>query len=302
MAEFLRTSGISYQIEDIIINAKEKLIIISPYLKLTDNLFERLKEKDSENIELIFIYGKSELNENEKRKLHSLKNLSLYYYKNLHAKCYFNESKMLITSMNLHEFSERNNREMGIFVEKQVDSSIFENAEQESFSIIKAATIEKKAALKSQHNHQKSIEDFEFNEEGDISKWLEKLQALLSAEYNALEFKTGSFKPVIECESFLAENLSLEIEPSTNFLRIVFKFNGKNKKDLFYMVQAKGKKSLENSYPEGIVGWGNQMMRIKLDFSSDKFPHLLKFDKSSITQTLDYITIGGNVISGILNQ
>lgn len=302
MADFLRTSGISFQIEDIIVSAKEKLIIISPYLKLTDNLFERLKEKDSENIELVFIYGKSVLNENEKRKLYSLKNLSLYYYQNLHAKCYFNESKMLITSMNLHEFSERNNREMGILLDKKVDSLIFQNAEQESISILKASNIEKKAELKTSYQQLRSIEHFEFDAVGDISKWLEKLQALLSEQYDTLEINSRSYNQSILCNSFLIDNLSLEVLPSVNWLRIVFKFNGKQKKDLFYMIQASGKKSFENSYPEGIVSWGNQMMRIKIDFSINEFPFIFKFDKKSITETINYIAIGGNLISRILNQ
>lgn len=302
MADFLRTSGISFQIEDIIVSAKEKLIIISPYLKLTDNLFERLKEKDSENIELVFIYGKSVLNENEKRKLYSLKNLSLYFYQNLHAKCYFNESKMLITSMNLHEFSERNNREMGILLDKKVDSLIFQNAEQESISILKASNIEKKAELKTSYQQLRSIEHFEFDAVGDISKWLEKLQALLSEQYDTLEINSRSYNQSILCNSFLIDNLSLEVLPSVNWLRIVFKFNGKQKKDLFYMIQASGKKSLENSYPEGIVSWGNQMMRIKIDFSINEFPFIFKFDKKSITETINYIAIGGNLISRILNQ
>ncbi|MDD2981895.1 MAG: phospholipase D family protein [Crocinitomicaceae bacterium] len=303
MAEFLRTSGISHQIEEIIINAKEKLVIVSPYLKLTENLFERLKEKDLEEIELIFIYGKSELNENEKRKLDSLQNLSLYYHKNLHAKCYFNESKMLITSMNLYEFSEKNNREMGVLVDKQKDSSIFENAEQESFSILKASNLIKKAATNSKNKKQHSIEEFEFYTEGDISKWLDKTVHLLSLKYDFLEFKKSELSPRIDCESFLTDNLSIEIIPKIKSLRIIFKINGgKNSKFLYNKVEVLGRNSLENSFTARVIGWGNQMNRIKLDFFSEEYPEILKYGKNSIMQTIETIVIGGNIISEILNK
>ena len=300
MAEFLRTSGISHNIEEIIINAKEKLIIVSPYLKLTDNLFERLKEKASETIDIVFIYGKSELNEYEKQKLYSIPNLNLFYYYNLHAKCYYNESNMLITSMNLHEYSERNNREMGILINKVTDSKIFENAEQESMSILKASVLEKKA-FKHENKNQNFITDFEFKSKGDINIWREKLLTLLAERYNSSDFKLGQYKPTIDCDSFTSENLSLIIEPESSFMRIVFKFNGKNRKDLFYTVRANRRNELESSYLDGVVGWGNQMMRIKLDFSKEKYPVLFNYDKNSLHSTMELICNGEKIINDILS-
>lgn len=300
MAEFLRTSGISHYIEEIIIKAQEKLIIVSPYLKLSENLFERLKEKDSENIEVIFVYGKNELNEYEKRKLNSLKNLSLYFYRNLHAKCYYNESKMLITSMNLHEFSEKNNREMGVLIDKINDSGIFEEAELESSSIIKAAILEKKANLQNS-TIIKSSTDFEYSFEGDLSKWLEKLQLLLSEKYPSFKFTSGQHKYIITSRPFLAENIELQIEPDKSFMRIVFQFNGKEKKNLYYLVSAR-KDVLEKSFPEHVVGWGNQMMRVKLDFNQQKVPNLFRYDKNSLIETLEIINTGAEYINGILNK
>lgn len=303
MAEFLRTTGISHNIEEIIINAKEKLVIVSPYLKLTENLFERLKEKDSEKIEITFIYGKSELNEYEKKKLYSLSNLNLYFYRNLHAKCYYNESEMLITSMNLHEFSERNNREMGILIKKENDIQIFKNAEQESISIKNASSLEKKAVINPTINIQnQNIKDFDFIHEGDISLWNIKLQSLLNEKYSSSEFKIDSYKSNIECYSFISNYVSLIIEPEIEFMRIVFKFNGKNRKKLFYMIQAIGKKEIESSFPKAFIGWGNQMMRIKLDISKASHPILFKYDRDSLISTLEYIEVGGNIISKILKD
>lgn len=300
MAEFLRTSGISHYIEEIIIKAQEKLVIVSPYLKLSENLFERLKEKDSENIEVIFVYGKNELNEYEKRKLDSLKNLSLYFYKNLHAKCYYNESKMLITSMNLHEFSEKNNREMGVFIDKTNDSEIFEEAEQESSSIIKAAILEKKAKLPNLTSVI-SKQDFEYNLDGNMSAWLDKLQLLLSEKYPSFKFISSQRKYMITSGPFISENIELQIEPEISFMRIVFQFNGKERRNLYNLVLA-SRDVIEKLYPDGVVGWGSQMIRIKLDFRQQIIPSLFRYDKNSLIETIEMISVGAENIIGILNK
>ena len=70
-----------------------------------------------------------------------LKHLGLYFCENLHAKCYFNENLMVITSMNLHEFSQTNNREMGVLIkrEEEKDHELFMDAKNEADFIIHAS-------------------------------------------------------------------------------------------------------------------------------------------------------------------
>lgn len=82
-------------------------------------------------------YGKSDLSADERRALSELPGLSLYYSDNLHAKCYFNEDEMVITSMNLYEFSEKNNREMGVLVTNAEE--VYTGAVAEVQSILAAA-------------------------------------------------------------------------------------------------------------------------------------------------------------------
>ena len=118
MAKYLRTSGISAGVEELIREAKERLYIISPYLKLSDNVKELLNDKEREKVEVRVIFGKQELNPTEMAFLQNLKYVRLFFSKNLHAKCYLNEKTMIITSMNLYEFSQQNNREMGILIER----------------------------------------------------------------------------------------------------------------------------------------------------------------------------------------
>lgn len=141
MAKYLRTSGISAGLEELIREAKERLYIISPYLKLSDNIKELLNDKEREKVEVRIIFGKQELNPTEMSYLQNLKYIRLYFSKNLHAKCYLNEKKMIISSMNLYEFSQQHNREMGILIERGIDSDkqVYDDAWKDIESILNNA-------------------------------------------------------------------------------------------------------------------------------------------------------------------
>lgn len=138
MAKYLRTSGISSGIDELIREAKDRVYIISPYLKLSDQIKELLQDKEREKVDVRLIFGKQELNPNEMSFLQSLKYVRLYFSKNLHAKCYLNEHRMIIASMNLYEFSQQNNREMGIQVDATTegDKQVYEDAWKDVQSIL----------------------------------------------------------------------------------------------------------------------------------------------------------------------
>ncbi len=141
MAKYLRTSGISAAVEELIREAKERLYIISPYLKLSDNIKELLNDKEREKAEVRIIFGKKELNQTEMSYLQNLKYVRVYFSKNLHAKCYLNEKKMIITSMNLYEFSQQHNKEMGILIDRtnEADKLVYEDAWKDIESILNNA-------------------------------------------------------------------------------------------------------------------------------------------------------------------
>lgn len=139
MAEFLTTNGTSYNIENIIIEAKAKLILVSPYLQISKTFYERLKDASNKGVAIKIIYGKDELKPNERNSLADLKSVELYYFENLHAKCYFNENRMVITSMNMYEFSEKNNREMGVLIDRVKDKDLFDKAVSETLSILQSS-------------------------------------------------------------------------------------------------------------------------------------------------------------------
>lgn len=46
MSKFLNTSATNFYLEELIKNAKERLILISPFLKLNDRIKELLEDKN----------------------------------------------------------------------------------------------------------------------------------------------------------------------------------------------------------------------------------------------------------------
>lgn len=133
MAKFLNTRKAVSEIEDLIRDADRKLILISPYLKLSKDFKELLTYRNSKDKITTVIFGKQELNPNEMKFLQSLRFVILKYNQDLHAKCYVNDDKMIITSLNLYEFSMNNNKEMGVLIDlnDETDKELFEDAYKE---------------------------------------------------------------------------------------------------------------------------------------------------------------------------
>lgn len=139
MAVFLTTRGTTSEIEKIINNAANGLVLISPFIKIPDSLFQNLRAADQRGVRITLVYGKKKLETNITDHLNQLKNVKLYFLDNLHAKCYFNEQSMVITSLNLYDFSEQNNREMGVLITRQSDGEVFSEAIREAKMIISLA-------------------------------------------------------------------------------------------------------------------------------------------------------------------
>ena len=137
MAKFLNTSATNFFLEELIKNAKERLILISPFLRLNDRIKELLEDKDRLKIDIRIVYGKSDLHPEEIKWIQKLDYVRLSFCKNLHAKCYMNESECIISSLNLYEFSQVNNNEMGILILKDDDAQVFKDAYEESQRIIR---------------------------------------------------------------------------------------------------------------------------------------------------------------------
>lgn len=137
MAKFLNTSATNYFLEELIKGAKDRLILISPFLKLNDRMKELLADKNRLKIDVRIVYGKSELQPEEINWLKELTYIRTSFCKNLHAKCYLNEEFCIITSLNLYEFSQVNNNEMGVLIQRAEDAELYKDAYEEAQRIIR---------------------------------------------------------------------------------------------------------------------------------------------------------------------
>lgn len=69
--------------------------------------------------------------------LRAVPGVQVTFCKNVHAKCYLNEQTGIITSLNLYDFSEAKNQEMGVLFDRVTDLGLYEQAAEEAGRIIR---------------------------------------------------------------------------------------------------------------------------------------------------------------------
>ena len=104
---------------------------------MNERLKQSLEDKDRLKIDVRIIYGKSELQPAENNWLKSLRGIRTSYCQNLHAKCYLSENEAIITSMNLYEYSQINNNEMGIYIDKTEDEPLYTDVYAEAMRLVR---------------------------------------------------------------------------------------------------------------------------------------------------------------------
>lgn len=151
MAEFVTGKRLCDEVYDIIYNASSTLLILSPYIKL-DDYFKKevfLKHKQNPDLHIFIVFGKNEDNPQRsfsKQDFDYFKdfpNISVVYVPNLHAKYYANESKGIVTSMNLYDHSFKHNVEYGILSVNSIlgASKLERSVWEETMELIKKSAV-----------------------------------------------------------------------------------------------------------------------------------------------------------------
>ena len=136
MAKYLDTQAISSELMNLIKEAKEKIVLVTYSLKVNTQIQERLKTKSAlGNISTHIIFGNTTLQPSELEWMRDIEDLKLFQKKNLHAKCYLNENKAIISSMNLYDYSQANNVEMGILIERKESEENWEKLIDDIFNL-----------------------------------------------------------------------------------------------------------------------------------------------------------------------
>jgi hypothetical protein len=117
--QFLTTKGVNYLLDTMFKNAAEYITIISPFIKIHPGLIEILEERHNSGIIITIICRESQGDFPFASKV--------YHRKNLHAKCYLTENSALISSMNLYDFSQIHNDEMGIHIQRDTAQSLYDD-------------------------------------------------------------------------------------------------------------------------------------------------------------------------------
>ena len=140
MGKFITGKNLENAVYEIIWEAEQNLLIVSPFIKL-DDYFIRLFDNhlNNPNLHILIVFGKNEreinrsLSKNDFDYFRKFLNISIVYVPNLHAKYYGNEKKGVITSMNLYDYSFKNNVEFGVYSETNILSKFTKNADHEAY-------------------------------------------------------------------------------------------------------------------------------------------------------------------------
>ena len=133
--KFITTKEITFRLEQLIKKAKFEIILIAPYIKLDYGIKELLAEKRRDGVSILFICRTDDLKEPLGHYSTLIKNK-----KNLHAKCYFSENEAVISSLNLYDFSQINNDEMGFYVNKSSNAVLYADISKEVRRLVNNST------------------------------------------------------------------------------------------------------------------------------------------------------------------
>lgn len=127
MAQFLDAHNLKKELLNLFKEAERFLILVSPYIKLNDEMKRSLIRKaNDKQFNIIIIFGKNELDlskslsKDDMEFFKKFQNVEIFYNQHLHAKYYAHESASIITSLNLHQYSFANNIEIGVKFEHQI--------------------------------------------------------------------------------------------------------------------------------------------------------------------------------------
>lgn len=143
---FLTGKELSDEIYDTIFYTEKYILVLSPFIQLDDYFKNEVFKTHLNNsqVHIILGFGKNEQNISKSFKMQDIEyftqfpNITIVYIPNLHAKYYGNEKKAIVTSMNLIDYSFKNNIEFGVSTGKKLITSnkFFEDSQNKCFNIV----------------------------------------------------------------------------------------------------------------------------------------------------------------------
>jgi len=141
MIQILNTEETSNKILELINNAQEWIVIVSPYIKMKPIYKEAINKK---KINVNIVYRKKNLDYKEEDFMFNCKSTSILYCEDSHAKIYMNEKECIISSMNLYDYSQDFNFELSTYINTE-EKSLYSKVYKETKRIINSSITEKKS-------------------------------------------------------------------------------------------------------------------------------------------------------------
>lgn len=117
--------------------ARKFILLVTPFVRLSQNCFERLLVASRRGIRITVVCRESKLESVDRLRLEQM-NAIIRDSPRVHAKCYASEREIVLTSLNLDWSSQVNNWEMGVHASSSHE--IYKNAMAEVNQILRAAS------------------------------------------------------------------------------------------------------------------------------------------------------------------
>nr|WP_320154055.1 phospholipase D-like domain-containing protein [uncultured Draconibacterium sp.] len=251
--ELIQPAEISGKIMTLIDQAKEEIILVSPYNKFTywKKLTQRIEKAKQRGVKIKWYIRKNVDNNVEQIRQIGIEPIEI---ENLHCKLYLNEQHAVVTSMNLHEYSDTSSIDIGYLItEKDMYKELtdFIDVNIDSYSVADNKVVKTK-------NIESPIENGGFMDS--------LITFLLEHGFEKENIKTheNSYGAVLTIHEFM-ENFKLILEPKGVYYRIDLRIHYPYKiKNTIYDFLKSNEYEL-NSLIGFEIDFGRQMKRLKLD-------------------------------------
>lgn len=221
MAKYLDTSQISSELMQLLKEAKERIILVTYSLQVNTQIQERLKTKSKIGTlaEITLIYGNTKPKKAELEWMAEIDDLKVWQKKNLHAKCYINENKAIISSMNLYDYSQTTNVEMGFLITKEEDPEAYDKMMEDIADL--RINGERVKPWLSEDIQVKPTVNIEEEQEKEKSPLLSKLSYNQQIKKQLLEFLRNDLSSHFKqkAQSILSDDNILEIISKNNLTK-----------------------------------------------------------------------------------
>lgn len=123
MAKLLNRKQLVHHIRQMLFDTNQFVYLICPYINLNKDeyLIKAFKVANERGVPVHLIYSKGFDKNQGHEKLKQFPMIEISYIAELHMKVYISEKSAIVSSLNLHDFSIKNNLECGIFIDKNED-------------------------------------------------------------------------------------------------------------------------------------------------------------------------------------